>query len=49
LENKKERENSANSGVDKRTALKQTIERRTGTVWVWFGAETGGEHWQTKE
>jgi hypothetical protein len=51
LENQKERENSANFGVDKRTALKQTVERKNCKVWVcvvWFGAETSGELWQTK-
>jgi hypothetical protein len=51
LENQKEKENSAHFVVDKKTALKQTMEKHNGKVWVcivWFGAETSGELWQTK-
>ena len=48
---RRKKENSANFSVDKRRALKQTMEKNNGKVWVCtvsYGAETSGELWQTK-
>jgi len=47
----RKKEETVNFGVDKRKALKQTMENKNGKLWVCivlFGAQTSGELWSTE-